>query len=318
MPASFIDRSGVSARVRHEAIESSATPGDLLDALAGEHLPALLDSSAADPRYGRYSVVACRPAEVVSLVDGRLIDRAGRTLPGATVLEALRAVLARVRTPAEPDAAYGPGWIGYIGYEFGRCLERLPARAVRDTALPDLHLGFYDAVAVHDAIARSWRIAWLDFGRDGPDTGAHDVLREMLCGAGGGVSPPAAPAGAAPADYESNFTPEDYRRAVARCIDYIAAGDIFQVNLSQRLTVPDAPAPVAVYRALRRRNPAWYSAMLLLGESAILSSSPELFLRVRGKNVLTRPIKGTRPRTGDARADAAAAAALVGSPKDNA
>ena len=120
----------------------------------------------------------------------------------------------------------------------------------------------------------------------------------------------------------SNFTPDDYRRAVARCREYIAAGDIFQVNLSQRLTVPAAPPPLDIYRALRRRNPAAYSAFLSFqrrgGDCAVACSSPELFLRVRGRQVLTRPIKGTRPRVGDELADAAAARELLASPKDNA
>ncbi len=117
---------------------------------------------------------------------------------------------------------------------------------------------------------------------------------------------------------DRNFSPEAYRRAVARCVEYIAAGDIFQVNLSQRLRVGQAPPPLTIYRSLRQRNPAWYSAMLLLGESAVLRSSPELFLRVRGREVLTRPIMGTRPRVGDPAADAAAAAELLASEKDNA
>ena len=100
--------------------------------------------------------------------------------------------------------------------------------------------------------------------------------------------PPPAPAERADATRQPsiqnarpNFTPEQYRRAVARCVEYIAAGDIFQVNLSQRFTVADAPAPLALYRALRRRNPAWYAAYLAFRAEgrrcAVVSSSPELF-----------------------------------------
>jgi para-aminobenzoate synthetase component 1 len=120
----------------------------------------------------------------------------------------------------------------------------------------------------------------------------------------------------------SNFTPDQYRRAVARCIEYIAAGDIFQVNLSQRFEVPVAPDPRTTYRMLRACNPANYAAYLEFRQDArlcaVLSSSPELFLRVRGRHVITRPIKGTRGRCGDERTDAAACADLLASPKDNA
>ena len=135
------------------------------------------------------------------------------------------------------------------------------------------------------------------------------------------------PASPTPADRRagmtSNFTPDEYRQAVARCVDYIAAGDIFQVNLSQRFEARDAPDPRATYRALRGLNPASYSAFLEFeaaggGLCAILSSSPELFLRVRGRRVVTRPIKGTRGRSGDPAVDADARADLLASPKDNA
>ncbi|HET6428182.1 MAG TPA: aminodeoxychorismate synthase component I [Phycisphaerae bacterium] len=307
-------------RVLAEEVATSATPGELIDALAAQPAPALLDSSALDMRYGRYTVLACRPADAVIVRDGHVTDAAGGVPEGPTVIDRLRAVLGRYRATGPAPLPYGPGWIGFVGYEFGRNLERLPGRAVRDTSLPDLHLAFYDATAVYDAIGKRWTLLWLDR----PESArTREALREVLL-SGAGRGEPAAPADRASAaalpavEATSNFAPDAYRRAVARCVEYIAAGDIFQVNLSQRFTVPDAPPPLEIYKLLRRRNPAWYSAMLLLEGAAVLSSSPELFLRIRGRKVLTRPIKGTRPRTGDARADAEAAAALVASEKDNA
>ena len=307
-------------RIAWEQLAGEVQPADVLEPLASQPGAVLLDSSAADERYGRYTLAACRPVEVLTLRGGRFVDAAGRVLPGDTPLQTLRAALGRFRAGGDLPVPYGPGWIGYVGYEFGRHLEILPARAVRDTSLADVHLGFYDAVAVYDAFQRRWTLTWLD----GAGTGeAREVLRSVIASAASTPAPAgsetAASAAVRPAAAaRSNFTPEEYRRAVARCVDYIAAGDIFQVNLSQRLTVADAPPPLAIYRALRRRNPACYSAMLLLGESAVLSSSPELFLRLRGRSVLTRPIKGTRPRIGDPVADAAAARELLASEKDNA
>ena len=304
-------------RICCQELATQVTPGAVLDALAAQPYPAMLDSSALDARYGRYSILACQPAEIITVRDGRVFDACGRQLPGQT-LAALRRALGRFRGQGDLPTPYGPGWIGYVGYEFGRCLEKLPGAAVRDTSLPDLHLGFYDAAAVYDAIEKRWYLTWLD-----PPGPAADALRAVIASAAGPADAPVAAeqvsAAALPAvPARSNFTPEQYRQAVARCVQYIAAGDIFQVNLSQRFTVADAPPPLAIYKALRRRNPAWYSALLLLGEAAVLSSSPELFLRLRGRQLLTRPIKGTRPRVGEPRADADAAAELVGSEKDNA
>jgi para-aminobenzoate synthetase component 1 len=316
MPTSG-DKTAVAARVRWEALPARATPAAVLDLLAAQPLPVMLDSAADDPRYGRYSVIACRPAEVLTVRDGRVWNRAGEELPGRSVLAALRATLGSAQATGALPGPYGPGWIGFVGYEFGRHIERLPGRAIRDTALPDLHLALYEAVAVYDGMDGRWVLSWLEkpSARGAREALKGIVLASPVGGAEGeGSSPAARPLPRA----ESNFTADAYRSAVQRCIDYIAAGDIFQVNLSQRLTLPTTASPVALYRALRRRNPAWYSALLLLDGPAVLSSSPELFLRVRGQEVLTRPIKGTRPRTGDPSEDAAASAELVASPKDNA
>ena len=307
-------------------------PGALLEALADQPDPAILESTALHPQYGRYSILACRPIDVLTLRDGDLRDSAGRPLASdddglwARLGGAFSAVNI-VNRPARPE--YLPGWIGWIGYEVGRHVEVLPGKATRDTHLPDMRLAFYDALLVYDALEQSWRLVNLVF--DSPPQGAGQaagVLRTIAASATGDHPAPApveqtdAAFRPTPHDAHPNFTPDEYQQAVARCIEYIAAGDIFQVNLSQRFAVDDAPPSLAIYRALRRRNPAWYSAYLSFDaagrQGAVISSSPELFLRLRGDSVVTRPIKGTRPRVGDEAADAAAAAELLASEKDNA
>ncbi|MEI7957851.1 MAG: aminodeoxychorismate synthase component I [Verrucomicrobiota bacterium] len=109
----------------------------------------------------------------------------------------------------------------------------------------------------------------------------------------------------------------EFLRIVARAKDYIAAGDIYQVNLSHRFTAPwEAGEPFAFYRALRRASPAPHAAFLALDGRTVLSSSPELFLKISGRRIATRPIKGTRPRRSDPVADASSAEELVSSPKE--
>ena len=348
---------GRTARARAERLEASAPVGAVLDRLAGQSDPVVLESSAPHESFGRYTILACRPLEVLSLRDGILTDSGGRVrvrggdeqiwaelarafscVPSwhGRLAHACRGHPARASDSHAPDESlmpYGPGWLGYVGYEVGRHVERLPGRAVRDTHFPDLRLGFYDAVAVFDAVERTWTLSELVYDESGAPPGAgqaSDCLRRLLADASAVSGDDDSRAGSARASaaarpaaaFASNFTPQEYQRAVRRCIDYIAAGDIFQANLSQRLTVPRAPAPLDIYRSLRRRNPAWYSAFLRFESAgrpcAIACSSPELFLRVRGGEVLTRPIKGTRPRVGEERADADAARDLLASPKDNA
>ena len=299
---------------------------ELLALLKPDDEPALLDSAATDASYGRYSILACRPVEVLTLDQGVLTDRAGRVLASgaeevwAQLTEALRPVAAKA-----PQCPYSPGWIGYVGYEVGRLIERLPGRAATDTNLPDLRLAFYDAIVLHDAVENAAKLVELKYRQTPPaGAGAGAELLTGILTASPPISHPAGLASAARTSHPptSNFTPDQYRQAVARCVEYVAAGDIFQVNLSQRFEFPQAPPPRTTYRMLRRRNPASYSAYMEFTRQgrpcAVLSSSPELFLRVRDRRVITRPIKGTRARVGDPQADAAARAELLASAKDNA
>jgi para-aminobenzoate synthetase component 1 len=324
----------LKARLVWRRLDLQIRPMDLLEGLAGQDDLALLDSSALDQRYGRYSLLACRPIEVLTLRDGLLRNGRGEVLAAdsESLWRVLHEAFAAIRLlPGRRDGPYVPGWIGYLGYELGRHVERLPGRACRDSRLDDLRLAFFDALAVYDAADHTWRLAELQFDDPPPGAGqAASTLLEAVQNAQhraapleepppvGGDDPEALPLAAA----RSNFTHQQYEQAVARAIDYIAAGDIFQVNLSQRWVVQPCPPALAIYRALRRRNPAWYAAYLQFRcagrRCAIASSSPELFLRLRDGQVTTRPIKGTRGRTGRAEEDRAAAADLWSSPKDNA
>jgi len=308
-------------------------PGGLLDALSEQDDPVILDSTALHETYGRHSIVACRPVEVLSLRDGILQDARGNTLArrdNEAIWAAMTGAFDAIRAEPVGGAPYGPGWIGYIGYEVGRHIERLPAQAPRDTSLPDMRLAFYDSILLYDALKSRWSLISLQF--DGPrpfERSSRDALLAVASASSGAHAARSQPADRADAarkplakDAIANFTPQAYRRAVTACTDYIAAGDIFQVNLSQRFTVPDVPPPRTIYRALRNRNPACYSAYMTFQSEgspcAVLSSSPELFLRVRRGHVVTRPIKGTRPRTTDELANSRAASDLLSSPKDNA
>lgn len=185
-----------------------------------------------------------------------------------------------------------PGYaIGYFGYGLKNCVEKLPARATDDLGLPDCWFGFYDHLLVFDHVHRQM----FEVGT------SRRLVRTV--GAAGGF--------ALPTPLQSNFTRAGYCAAVLRAKEYIAAGDIYQVNLSQRFQCDVVATPVEVYRALRAANPAPYAAYLDIGEAQILSSSPECFLKMNDRQVVTRPIKGTSPRSADP-------AALLRSPKDNA
>jgi para-aminobenzoate synthetase component 1 len=181
--------------------------------------------------------------------------------------------------------------IGYFGYDLKNCIERLPASATDDLGLPDCWFGFYDDLQVFE-VGQS-------LGQAAPSLHAprSDAPRSAL---------------------RSNFSRDAYYRAVLRAKEYIAAGDIYQVNLSQRFQCEVDASPTELYSALRAANPAPYCAYLDIGEAQILSTSPECFLRMDGRSVVTRPIKGTRPRGTTAVDDERQARELLASPKDNA
>jgi para-aminobenzoate synthetase component 1 len=267
------------------------------------------------------------------------------TVPG-DALAAARALLPPEPTP--PISGLPPfqgGLAGYIGYDWGAVLERLPRPRYDDLSVPDVVLGLYDWVIAWDhRIGTAWLIS-----TGLPATGAlrksrarerMDLVRERLggrrgsgdAGARGVESMPAFSAATAPSypvegiegardiGLRSTFTHRGYLDAVGRVRDYIIAGDIFQANLSQRFQTGMPEAPFDLYRRLRRRNPAPFAAYLDYGELAILSASPERFLRLdqQRRLVETRPIKGTRPRGLGPMHDAALGRALAESEKDRA
>ena len=199
--------------------------------------------------------------------------------------------------------------IGVLGFELGREVERLPATTRDDVGAPDLAFGWYDAALVWDGERGE---GWLAGRAD-----AVHALRSRLAG----TSPaPAAPASAGV--LRSNMTRTAYLRAVARARAYIEAGDIYQVNLSQRFSAPYGGRGFDLYRCLRSVSPAPFAAHLDLrgdfGGVEVLSSSPERFLRAADDRLETRPIKGTRPRGATPEEDARLADALCASTKDRA
>ncbi|HEY6223206.1 MAG TPA: aminodeoxychorismate synthase component I [Gemmatimonadales bacterium] len=320
---------------------------DPLDCCAGcSDLPFLLflDSAAHSEHLGRYSFLAADPAIVVRSKGGRAErcstgTAAWQPLAGDP-LEVVRALLREHVAPAVPGLPpFQGGAAGYIGYDWGAGLERIAPARFDDLAIPDCMLGLYDWVIAWDhQVRRAWLISTgmpasgADRARRAAERGEFVLAR--VTGDRGPRDAAArrpsrpAPRGPEPPLYElsgaagirSNFSRAGYLDAVRRVVEYVFAGDIFQANLSQRLQCPIVGPPLALYRRLRQRNPAPFSAFLDFGELVIASSSPERFLRISPDTRLVeaRPIKGTRPRGLGPEHDAALGQALTESEKDRA
>jgi para-aminobenzoate synthetase component I len=318
-------------------LPAAPPPVEALARVRGCPYPLLLESALPLPAVGRYSYVAADPFLVLRARDGVVerITAAGRRRERGDPFAALATALAGAGAAALPGLPpFQGGAAGYLGYDLARHLERLPAAREDDLGLPDLCLGFYDVVAAWDHASGDAWILSSGLPAVGPArreraAARRDWLAALLTAAGGapwrgdvgGVAAPAAagrhPVPALPG-VRSTFSRDGYVAAVELVREYIAAGDIFQANLSQRLERPYAGDPLALYRASRLRNAAPFAAYFEAGGSAIVSASPERFLRLDGRAVETRPIKGTATRGRTPAEDDALARALLASEKDRA
>jgi len=236
-------------------------------------------------------------------------------------LAQLRELLSRYRAPKTGDIPFCGGAVGYFGYEFGAQYEGVRTSGPATPDLPDARFGFYDGVIACDLVAgKTFAVANPVATRPAEEILAR--LREAVRGARDREAMTPAPGqrmDTPASQLTANLTREAYLTRVRRIKDYIAAGDVYQVNLAQRFELETAEDPYAVYQRLRSLSPAPFGAYVDTGMFQILSSSPELFLRVdaRGR-ALTRPIKGTRPRGRTAAEDQRLSAELWASEKDQA
>lgn len=295
-----------------------------LAALADQPGVTLFDSALRSADRGRYSFLTCDPQQTF------VVDRAEF---GTDPFAEPRAALAE--HAAETIAGLPPfqgGVAGLLGYELGGCWERLPRPGVDDFGLPVLSAGLYDSVIAWDHIQnRCWVIVqpfannpqirladWCERLREPAPVGTAEREPADLNPLSIGTPQNPMPAGATASAITSDFSRDQYLAAVARVIEYIRAGDIFQANLSQRLLSPAVASPLALYRRLRTVNPAPFAAYVAHGDWKLLSASPERFLRISGDQVETRPIKGTRRRRANPEADLFTRDELRESDKDQA
>jgi para-aminobenzoate synthetase component 1 len=241
----------------------------------------------------------------------------------ADSFEVLRCVLDRCRMPArnwpEPMAA---GLLGYLAYDLKDRLEVLPRTSVDEARLPDMLFFAPSVMVVHDKLDQSTRLL---IPRRMVATGATpgaiepvDTVRRRFYELAGALAPRDNSFCLSTQGLTSNFNQAEYEAAVRRIIAYIAAGDVYQVNLSQRFETDLRGDPFALFRHLYERNPAAFFAYIQAGDHQIISTSPERFLLRRGSQVQTRPIKGTRPRGRTPEQDASLRGELLESAKDDA
>lgn len=303
-------------------VETSSTPETLAASLAGQPGVALLRSAGLDSPHARYSFVAARPFLTFRSFDTRCELTTPQTPNASTQTRfgnpwrVLDELMSRYELLDEVDLPFPlGGCFGYWGYDLKHFVEpKLPRRAVNDLELPDCHVGFHDSLVVFDhRLGKTWIVSTgLDVDGSRSEARAKEQadwwrerLADLVAGFSRRVETPtdSQPEGCA-YGVTSTFTRDAFIARVEQAQRYIRAGDIYQVNLSQRLSAPTQFTGWELFERLMDVSPAPFAAYLDCGEFQIASSSPELFLRLSGPHITTRPIKGTRPRSADPTRDA--------------
>lgn len=290
-----------------------------VDSLAArlQHEPGLvcLRTGSFDVPSARYSFVAVHPFLTVRALGSRceLTLETGNSVHYGNPWQILAPLLEGFELLDDVDVPFPlGGCFGYWGYDLKQFVEpRLSRRAINDLELPDCQLGFYPSLVAFDhRLGRTWIVA-TGLGPDGSRTEARARDQAIWWRSQLQSAPPdlsnchPIPRPTRPvSDWKSSMSREAFLKAVRRAQEYIRAGDIYQVNLAQRLSAPCPFSAWTFFERLAEVSPAPFSSFLNAGDFQVVSSSPELFLRMSGGHILTRPIKGTRPRSNDPVRDA--------------
>ncbi len=303
----------LSVRPLVQEVATQHTPESLVELIGSEPGLVLLRSALFDSPQARYSFVGAKPFLTFRSQGSRCEFRSsdGAHEQFGNPWHVLDGFMSRYELLEEIDLPFPlGGCFGYWGYDLKNFVEpRLPRKAINDLELPDCVVGFYDSLVVFDhrldkvwvvstgcqtdgsrneAFARQQRDRWLKFLAT-DHLNARKISRNHL---------------ATETDLTSTLDRDTFIALVERAQKYIWAGDIYQVNLAQRLEAATALDGWQAFRALTAVSPAPFSAYYDCGDFQIASSSPEMFLRMSGRHVQTRPIKGTRPRSADPTRDA--------------
>ncbi len=266
----------------------------------------LLESIEGGEKIARYSFMGVGPYLRLRYRDGAAEITEGERIERRTgnLFEELRRLTRAYRPVAMPSLPpFTSGAVGYLAYDVVRLLERLPERAADDLKLPDAQFLFFSQLVAFDHARHQIHLIANVFcdGRRTPRQQYDQAVAELDVLEAALTEAPRRRGGArrsrpAHLDVESNFRRRDYLAAVRRARRYIRAGDIYQVVLSQRFHTPIQADPFSIYRALRIVNPSPYMYFLNLGDLQVVGSSPEMLVKVQGRDAFYRPIAGTRPR----------------------
>ena len=325
-----------------EEVSTSLTAPELFELIKDKPYSFFLDSGMDPQRLGRYSFLGSEPFLAISSRGSEITVIRGQEheVQHGNPFDIMGNLLDTYKLDHCPSPVpFLGGAVGYFGYDLCHFIEHLPSTSVDDLRLPESCFAFYDTIVAFDHL--EGKVYLVATGFPEMEEGRRlrrarmrlEEIKDWLYSSHSVIASEAKQsrdrdcfvATASRNDgqdteirLKSNFTPEEYRKAVNRVREYIAAGDVFQVNLSQRFEADLKIPPYELYKRLRAVNPAPFAGYLNFPGVVIVSASPERFLKVQSDLVETRPIKGTRPRGGDSTEDERLAYELIHSNKDRA
>jgi len=339
---SKLAENGALVPVWRRLLSDALTPPSAFHRIDAGRCACLFESVVGGEKVGRYSFLATDPFFEIEAYGNRVITNAysgvsaaglptlvTRSFESPNPLDELRRRVEAIRAVHLPGLPpFCAGAVGYAGYDTVRYFERLPHAPPDDRHVPDLAFAFYDQMVIFDNVAKTMDVvvmARLDKPGATPETAYAEARRRVNALVEQLGSQPAElrpldiePAGEVRLQWQSNFTQPQFEQAVRQCVEYIRAGDIFQVVPSQRLEVPLRAHPFEIYRTLRVVNPSPFMFYLRTPSVTLVGSSPEVMVRVVDGRVTVRPLAGTRRRGGSDEEDRRLAEELLADPKERA
>ncbi len=302
-------------------------PDKIFSQLNNALYPFWLDSGMDHHKLGRFSFMGADPFyQIISRgKQTTIVDCLSNTRETSNqqLFPILDNLMARWQRPKTAGLPFEAGAVGYFGYELGHHIENFPQTTIDDLEMPDAFLSFYDALLAIDHLKQKIFIISTGLPLDNKnarETRAAERLKwleEIIKKAGSTPDSVMVPLRFGN-QRNSNFSYDHYIETVRQILEYIAAGDIYQVNLSQRFAVEFTGRPLDFYRKFRTLSPAPFGAYLVTDDHTIMSNSPERYLLIKGDYIETRPIKGTRPRGESPEIDEQLRQELIDSGKDQA
>ncbi|NKF08615.1 aminodeoxychorismate synthase component I [Clostridium gasigenes] len=289
-------------------INTRLNPLEVYNIFKEEKDTIFLDSSKEDKRLSKYSFIGVNPfLNFYSMGNKSYINNEAVNGDPFNVLEEL---IKKYKVKIESELPLVSGCMGYIGYDTGRILENLPDISGEDFQIPDMKFVFYNNIIIFDIINN--KVFITDLGIE--NSRIKDIEGRIL----DGINLIEEEVKISNNKFYSNFTKEEYKKAVKDLKDYIVSGDVYIANMTQRFYCNNNEDSFEIYKKLRTINEAPFSAFMNFEDFQIISSSPERFIQVKEGYVTTRPIKGTRPRGHNEETDNKNKEELLNSEKDKA